>query len=80
FVIINNMPPPKNLLKKYREEDSGLVKANKKELKKINAKIIEENLIEKIKEEKKPLLWEKKYLLRHDPFKLAECILRTVKE
>lgn len=69
FVIANNGIIPEDLIEKYKSEGSELVKLNKKELKGLNAKCIEADLV-KIKDGH----------IKHNTDKLAEVLVDVIME
>ncbi|MFH1664178.1 MAG: uridine diphosphate-N-acetylglucosamine-binding protein YvcK [archaeon] len=78
FVVVNNSVPKKRVLDLYEKENSFLVEDDLNQEKLNGTKIIKADLIELIDPEKKRVLWEKVDLLRHDPKKLAETILKEM--
>lgn len=69
FVIANNGIIPEDLIEKYKSEGSELVKLNKKELKGLNAKCIEADLV-KIRDGH----------IKHNTDKLAEVLVDVIME
>ena len=69
YLIVNKNHLDKEILKVYKEEGQNLVIVDKEKCKKIapNMKIINENVSRYLKNE---------HLFRHDPFKLANTILK----
>jgi len=72
YAILNNKAPSYETLKKYEEEGASLVENDSEEIKKLGINVIEEDLLEKDTE--KRVLFQKKYLLRHDSDKIASLI------
>jgi len=73
FVILNNEKPNKDLLDSYKLENAYLVENDIDEVEKLGVKIINEDFLDNVNDKK--LLWEKKYLLRHNPDKIAKVLV-----
>lgn len=76
YVILNSQKPSKELIEQYKEERADIVENDIQEIKSLGVGVIEEDLLESIKEKK--MLWEKQYLLRHDSNKIAELLVSIV--
>ncbi|GAW93185.1 gluconeogenesis factor YvcK family protein [Calderihabitans maritimus] len=66
YVVVNVAPIPRKLLARYREQGAYPVRVNRAALARQGVKVMEERLI------------DKSNLIRHDPDKLARCIIRQV--
>jgi len=66
YCVVNTGNIPKHLLDKYAEEKSTPVKVDVEELQKLNCRIIAEDIINNTD------------YVRHDPEKLAKCIMKIV--
>jgi len=80
YLILNTQKPDENLLQSYKQENAYLVENDIDNIKILfpNLKIITKNLLDDIQEKK--LLWEKKYLLRHNPDKIAKVIVNLAED
>jgi uncharacterized cofD-like protein len=72
LVLLNSKKPSEALLKKYVKEKAFLVERDLEKLPK-NVKVVEDDLLEK---ESEQVLWQKQYLLRHDPKKLGKALFK----
>jgi len=71
-VLLNDKVLPPALLDRYEKEGARLVVPG--EIASLGVDIVRADLVENL--ESKRVLWEKQDLLRHDPDKLAECIIK----
>ncbi|MBD3253424.1 uridine diphosphate-N-acetylglucosamine-binding protein YvcK, partial [Candidatus Pacearchaeota archaeon] len=78
FVIINTKQPNEKLIEAYKKENAGLVENDSEEIEKLGIRVIAENVLDETAEKK--MLWEKKDLLRHDPDKTAEVLMRLINQ
>ncbi len=76
YVIVNNKIPKLELMKKYEDDGSYLVKYNRESLKLLGVEAIEADVMEEILEQR--ILYERKDLLRHDSDKIAKSIIEHV--
>lgn len=76
FVILNNKSPPEEIIELYKIENAHLIENDIGEIENLGVSIIIEDLIDDVNEKK--LLWEKKNLLRHNPDKIAEVLMRLI--
>jgi len=76
-VIVNNHIPPKDVIERYRAEGSELVELDEK-LFEMGVRVVQADLVEKI--DKFRILWEKADMLRHDPEKLGNLIMKVEAE
>lgn len=76
FVILNNKSPTRELIELYKIENAYLIENDVDEIESFRVNIIMEDLIDDVNEKK--LLWEKKNLLRHNPDKVAEVLMRLI--
>ena len=76
FVVLNSKKPSEELIKSYKMENAYLIENDIEEIENLGIKVIVENLLDDVKEKK--LLWEKKNLLRHDPYKIAEVLIGLI--
>jgi uncharacterized cofD-like protein len=76
YAIINNKSPSYEILRKYEAEHASLVINDSDEINILGIKTVEEDLLEKDTE--KRVLFQKKYLLRHDSDKLANIIKKIL--
>lgn len=72
-VILNTKIPDSDLLEAYKQENAYLVENDVDEIKNLGIKVTADSLLDDISEKK--LLWEKRYLLRHDPEKIAKVLI-----
>ncbi len=72
IILLNSKRPSEGLLKKYVKENAFLVENDLEKLPK-GVKVVEANLLEK---ESEQVLWQKQYLLRHDPKKLGKALFK----
>ena len=77
YVLVNNTKPPAKILKRYEERNSPLAKLDPG-LDQLDVNVVRADLIERIDTTR--LLWEKADLLRHDPDKLANEIMKLANE
>jgi len=78
YVILNTAKPEQRLIEAYEKENAFLVENDFEELNKLGIKVITEEVLDKTAEKK--LLWEKKDLLRHDADKIAEVLIKLIKD
>jgi 2-phospho-L-lactate transferase/gluconeogenesis factor (CofD/UPF0052 family) len=71
-VLLNNTIPPKEILERYRQEGAELVVPG--DIDSLGVDVVRADLVEDLEAER--VLWEKQDLLRHDPAKLAEQIIK----
>jgi len=71
-VLLNGTLPPKEMLERYAKESAALVGPG--DVDSLGIEVVRADLFENM--ENKRALWEKQDLLRHDPEKLAECIMK----
>lgn len=76
YVILNTKKPDDNLIEPYKKEKAHMIEADFEEIEKLGIKIIGEDLLEDT--DKKESLWNKKYLLRHNPDKTAELLISLI--
>lgn len=74
-VFVNTTMPSPATIKNYEAHGKKLVEVDKA-MDKLGVKVVRADLCEKI--EKRPILWEKADLLRHDPNKLAALIMKEL--
>ena len=74
YVILNTGVPDKTVMESYEKRGSFLVE-NDSAVENMNIPIIKDNLLESVPSSS---VWEKTDLLKHDPDKVARCILSTV--
>ena len=72
IVLLNSKRPSEKLLKKYVKERAFLVERDLENLPK-GIKVVEADLLEK---DNGQVLWQKQYLLRHDPKKLGKALFK----
>jgi len=72
YVLLNNIVPPEDMLERYAKEGAELVVPG--DVDSLGVKVVRADLVEDL--EHKRVLWEKQDLLRHDPEKLAEWIIK----
>jgi 2-phospho-L-lactate transferase/gluconeogenesis factor (CofD/UPF0052 family) len=77
YVLVNSARPPAQIVKRYERKNSPLVRVDG-DMDALDVKVVHADLIEKIDHAR--ILWEKADLLRHDPDKLANEILRLANE
>ena len=78
YVIINREKPDERLLDRYyREEGATLLQADIRAIKDLGVIPVVRNIIDNTHE--KIELWQKQDLLRHDPHKLAEILIKLTK-
>lgn len=75
-VIINNFLPPKEIMEAYEKDGARLVLPDRPLRAREKPRIIEDNLVENLN--KKRILWEKQDMLRHDPTRLANLLIRIL--
>nr|WP_169703223.1 2-phospho-L-lactate transferase CofD family protein [Candidatus Kuenenia stuttgartiensis] len=74
YVIVNDKIPKKEILDRYKKEGAELAEFDNG-VHGLNINIKKADLVEDF--DKKRILWEKQDLLRHDPDKLADAVLRV---
>ncbi len=74
YVIVNDKIPKKEILDRYKKEGAELAEFDDG-VDGLNINIKKADLVEDF--DKKRILWEKQDLLRHDPDKLADAVLRV---
>ncbi|MAG22135.1 MAG: hypothetical protein CL943_02415 [Candidatus Diapherotrites archaeon] len=73
-VLFNNKKPTKELIERYKKDDAFIVENDPEKICK-DIKLVPVDLLEK---ESNQVLWQKQYLLRHDPEKLGKALLDLV--
>jgi len=73
LVLVNSKIPPREVIERYRSEGAELVEIDE-DLFRLDVRVVTADLIENIQGFR--ILWEKADLLRHDPEKLAELIMK----
>ena len=76
YAVLNSGKPSNELLESYRRENAFLVENDIEVIKEMGVKVIVDDLLDDVDEKK--LLWEKKDLLRHNPSKIGELLVRLV--
>ncbi len=74
IVLVNAKQPSAELVEKYEKENASMVENDFCNLPK-GIKVVEVDMLEK---ESKHILWNKQYLLRHDPQKLGNALIGLV--
>ena len=76
FVILNSKQPDKKLIEEYEKENAHVIENDPEEIENLGSKVIQEDLLEDTTEKK--ILWDKKYLLRHNSDKTAKILINLI--